>query len=169
MKLLVGLLAMAPLACSPTTYVHGVPNLQPVDPIAEVYRSGQPSSPEAWEYVKALGVTVVVKLNRESEGSDDAAERAGLTVVKIPMPPSSAGEVLEAPSAADIRRAVEAMRAGHVLLHCEHGQDRTGLVAAAYRVLVDGWSRSAARREMLAAGFHVELLGLDDAWEDLAP
>lgn len=39
-----------------------------------------------------------------------------------------------------------------VLISCRAGVDRTGIIAAAYRVLVDGRSRKAAIREM--DGFH---------------
>ncbi len=39
-----------------------------------------------------------------------------------------------------------------VLISCRAGVDRTGIIAAAYRVLVDGMSREDAIREM--AGFH---------------
>ena len=47
------------------------------------------------------------------------------------------------------------------------GQDRTGLVCALYRIST-GWTKEAARAEMLALGFHRILLGLDKAFFDLA-
>jgi len=40
------------------------------------------------------------------------------------------------------------------LVHCREGVDRTGLVVAAYRTWVQGWSVEAAYREMLDEGFH---------------
>jgi len=153
--------------CATTTTTHGVPNLHQVE--GTVWRSGQPSTPEAWRYLRSLGITTVVKLNRESEGSDAGAVAAGMTVIAIPMPPSDIWETLTQPAQSDIRRAVAAMREGHALVHCTHGEDRTGLAVGAYRVWVDGWPKRAARREMDADGFHQELVGLDEAWEALAP
>jgi len=153
--------------CATTTTTHGVPNLRQVE--GTVWRSGQPTTPEAWRYLRSLGITTIVKLNRESEGSDAGAVAAGMTVIPIPMPPSNAWETLTQPAQSDIRRAVAAMRAGHALVHCTHGQDRTGLAVGAYRMWVDRWTKSAARREMDADGFHPELLGLEEAWEALAP
>lgn len=43
---------------------------------------------------------------------------------------------------------------GHVLVHCLHGEDRTGMVCAAYRIIVNKWSANAAIEEMYAQGFH---------------
>lgn len=52
----------------------------------------------------------------------------------------------------DILRALRAVQAaeakGPVLMHCKHGSDRTGLVAAMYRVVVQGWSKEDALNEM---------------------
>ena len=52
-----------------------------------------------------------------------------------------------------VRRAV---KRGPVLVHCNHGADRTGLILALYRTLYDGWSKGAAVEEMLHGefGFH---------------
>ena len=51
-------------------------------------------------------------------------------------------------------------------VHCEHGQDRTGLTIGIYRVQHDGWTKEKAYNEMIAHGFHKSLHGLDDFWED---
>jgi protein tyrosine/serine phosphatase len=42
---------------------------------------------------------------------------------------------------------------GPVLMHCKHGSDRTGLMAAVYRVVVQGWSKEDALSEMTQGGF----------------
>lgn len=58
---------------------------------------------------------------------------------------------------------------GKVLIHCEHGQDRTGLVVACYRVQHMGWTHEAAEKDMLAHGFHKALHGLWEYWESFKP
>ncbi|KPN88593.1 fused DSP-PTPase phosphatase/NAD kinase-like protein [Pseudomonas nunensis] len=51
-------------------------------------------------------------------------------------------------------RAIQAAEAkGPVLMHCKHGSDRTGLMAAMYRVVVQGWSKEDALNEMTEGGF----------------
>jgi protein tyrosine/serine phosphatase len=40
-----------------------------------------------------------------------------------------------------------------VLIHCKHGLDRTGLVAAMYRIVAQGWSKQAALDEMEHGGY----------------
>lgn len=37
-------------------------------------------------------------------------------------------------------------------IHCRHGRERTGLVCAAYRILVDKWSVDKAYQEMIDLG-----------------
>jgi hypothetical protein len=40
-----------------------------------------------------------------------------------------------------------------VLVHCQHGADRTGTMCAIYRVAVQGWTKEEAIREMAEGGF----------------
>lgn len=49
-----------------------------------------------------------------------------------------------------------------VLVHCQHGADRTGTMIALYRVVVQGWTREEAIREMTEGGF-----GFHEVWSNL--
>ncbi len=49
-----------------------------------------------------------------------------------------------------------------VFVHCEHGSDRTGVCVAAYRIVVQGWSKPDAIREMTEGDY-----GFHSIWEDL--
>lgn len=46
-----------------------------------------------------------------------------------------------------------------ILVHCLHGQDRTGLVIGLRRIY-KGWNIYRSWRDMLGYGFHSILLGL---------
>jgi protein tyrosine/serine phosphatase len=62
-----------------------------------------------------------------------------------------------------VRKALSAMTdpaSQPVFVHCSRGVDRTGVVAAVYRMEVDGWSKAEAEAEMEAFGFH-------DVWSQL--
>jgi hypothetical protein len=49
-----------------------------------------------------------------------------------------------------------------VLVHCRHGSDRTGTMVAAYRIVVEGWTKAEAKDEMINGGF-----GFHPVWQDL--
>jgi len=54
-----------------------------------------------------------------------------------------------------------------VLVHCEHGEDRTGLVVACYRVQVCEWTKEVAFAEALKYGYRNWLnFGLNKTWKD---
>jgi hypothetical protein len=53
-----------------------------------------------------------------------------------------------------------------LLVHCQHGQDRTGLVIAAYRVAVCKWPKQVAMAEALSFGYRKLInFGLNKTWE----
>lgn len=162
MKKLASVLLLALAGCSTPGYVdHGVPNLRTISP--GEYRGGQPLDSNAWVYIFSLGVSNVVKLNLESEGSDAPARALGMTVNYYPI--DTLHQTVLKPSAVLVSNAVAVIRPG-TYVHCEHGEDRTGLIVGCKRVWVDQWRKEAAREEMLKDGFHKELHGLNDFWED---
>jgi hypothetical protein len=149
-------------SCASLKETHGVPNFDRVE--AEVYRGGQPTH-EGWLYLKSLGVTNVVKLNRESEGSDAEAETLGMTIHRFPI--SYQQQILGRVSSNIVWHAVQYITP-HTFIHCEHGQDRTGLVVACDRV-AKNTAKDAAEQEMLRHGFHKSLRGLWTFWEHQVP
>lgn len=49
-----------------------------------------------------------------------------------------------------------------VLVHCQHGADRTGTMIAIYRIVVDGWTKEQAKEEMVRGNF-----GFHPIWKNL--
>ena len=47
-----------------------------------------------------------------------------------------------------LRSIANAQQKGAVLMHCKHGQNRTGLIAAMYRMVFESWSKADAMAEM---------------------
>ena len=188
MKLMLAL-ALCSCACATTTYNRGIPNLVQVD--ACVWRSGQPLKREQWETLKGLGITHVAKLNFETEGSDSGARELGIVVESFAIEPRGDLDVFDAfahtfkhpdesvVASADtyIRRFAPVTPAdgqvlcpiGKLLVHCTHGQDRTGFAIGRYQVVVHGMSKDAAYEEMKSHHFHSRLHGIADAWEDWHP
>ena len=149
--------------CNSTRIEHGIPNFAEVKP--GIWRGGQPT-PAGWEYLKSIGVKRVVKLNTEQKGSDDQARREGIEVRYLPI--GFAEQTFRKPNVSKLTAAIDAMEPG-TYVHCQHGQDRTGLVVGAYRVQVEHWTKAAAYREMSQHGFHRSLRGLLRSWQDDVP
>ncbi len=49
-----------------------------------------------------------------------------------------------------------------VLVHCQHGADRTGMMVATLRMALEGWSRKDAIREMVEGGY-----GFHSIWQNM--
>jgi protein tyrosine/serine phosphatase len=143
--------------CATSNYTHGVPNLVQVRP--DVWRSGQPVTTDAWDYLERLGIRHVLKLDFDDEGSDTEAVLRGMEVVSIPLEPTTkAGfidlveDVFAKPSAESMeslqlilgRIKYERGTTGGWLVHCKNGHDRTGLVVGMIRLVVDGWDKHHA-------------------------
>jgi len=128
----------------------GLPNLARIEP--DLYRGAQPE-PSGFVALRELGVKTIVNLRSDHSDRDDAAA-AGLPdgafeLVELPMLASRVGEE-------DVRAflAVAVDPAKRPLLfHCKHGADRTGAMAASYRVVAQGWTADDAIDEMTSGGF----------------
>jgi protein tyrosine/serine phosphatase len=118
-----------------------------------VYRSSQPSADNFRELVARYGIKTVVKLNT---GSDDAPP--GVKVALHPLSPLS-----EIP-ASKLKQILDDIDAAEkpVLIHCTHGEDRTGLVVALYKMR-HGTRMEDAYVDMIRHGFH-PYSGLWTAW-----
>ncbi|MDO9391286.1 MAG: dual specificity protein phosphatase family protein [bacterium] len=143
------------LACSPVrprpdnwaqpVSLAGVPNLFQVS--ENLYRSAQPDT-LGMNNLKQLGIKTVVNL-RSFHSDQDELGNTGLVREHIYMKawhPEKEDVVRFLKIMADSARAP-------VLVHCQHGSDRTGTMCAIYRVAVQGWSKEEAIREMTQGGF----------------
>ena len=141
----------------------GLPNLHRVN--ALLYRSAQPS-PEGFVFLGTQAslanadrpIKTVVSLRA---GHDDA-----------PLAPAVSGLRLEQirfktwhPENDDVvkfLRIATTPAMQPVLVHCQHGSDRTGTMVAIYRIAVEGWTKAEATDEMINGGF-----GYHPMWQNL--
>jgi protein tyrosine/serine phosphatase len=117
----------------------------------DLYRGAQPDPKEiGLAELRKLGVKTVVNL-RSLHGEGDEVAEAGLGYERINFNPLRAPDDEEVLSFLKI--ATDKKRTP-VFVHCKHGADRTGTMCAAYRVVVQGWPKTEAVKEMKGGGFN---------------
>lgn len=125
--------------------VPGVPNLFEVN--KDLYRSGQPTA-AGFRNLGAMGIRSCVSLRAHRNDRNDARGVAVLCVWRPILGRSVSDEDIEE-EILDLRYRLPRP----VLIHCYHGADRTGLLCAAYRMLVENWTVEEAVQEMVLGGF----------------
>ena len=125
--------------------LEGVPNFYRVTD--QLYRSAQPTK-EGMGNLKKYGFETVVSL-RTFNSDRDEIDISGLGYERIYM---QAWHLEEK----DVLRFLQITtnpKRQPVLVHCQHGADRTGTVIAVYRIIVQDWDSAEAVREMKEGGY----------------
>ncbi len=132
----------------------GLPNLHKLND--GLYRGAQPMA-EGIKELEKLGVKTIVNL-RSSHSDKTILGTSQITNEAIPMNPWHAEEE----DAVRFLKIVTDKKRQPVFVHCEYGADRTGTMCAAYRVVVQGWTKRQAVDEMTKGGF-----GFHSIWSNL--
>ena len=112
-----------------------------------LYRSALPDS-NAQPQLEKLQIATVINFLPESDST--WLKNPGVTQVQLPY---RTNHVDDQDVLAALRAIQTAQAKGPVLMHCKHGADRTGLMSAMYRVVVQDWSKEDALKEMTQGGF----------------
>ena len=129
--------------------VHKEHNLHRVTP--QLYRSAQLAKGDV-PLLQSLGIKTVVSL-RAFHSDQELLRDTGVTLVRIKI---LTWKISDDQVVAALRAIKAAEKSGGVLLHCQHGADRTGLVSAMYRMLYQNWTREQALDELMHGdyGYH---------------
>ena len=136
--------------------LSGAGNLHKIDD--HLYRSEQPSR-QGMINLEKMGIKTIINLRpfhsdqNEIEGTKLISEHIKIMTWDI--------------EDEDIIKTLKIIRKkekGPFLVHCQHGADRTGLISAMYRIVVQGWSKDEAIREMKEGGygFHAVWINISD-------
>src|SRR5262245_43793949 len=132
----------------------GLRNFHRVSPI--YYRGAQPTA-EGMRQLEALGVKTVVNLRSfHSDRSLLAGTHLGYEEIHTKPWHAEEQDVVK------FLRIVTDPKKQPVFVHCEHGADRTGMMTAIYRMVVEGWTKDAAIEEMEHGPF-----GFHSTWSNL--
>jgi protein tyrosine/serine phosphatase len=129
--------------------VQGVPNLHQITP--RIYRSAQPTE-AGMRALEEMGVRTVISF-RAYHNDHKLLAATQIREVHIPI---NTWEIRDEHVVATLRK-IKQEKDGPVLIHCQHGADRTGLMSAMYRIVIEGWDKQKALEEMTKGdyGYHV--------------
>ena len=129
---------------SPMT-LAGVNNLYKIND--GLYRSAQPTK-EGMMNLERLGIKTIINLRAFHSDSD---ELRGTELLNETL--SIKTWHIEDEDVIRVLRILKKKDDGPFLIHCQHGADRTGVVSAMYRIVVQGWSKEEAVKEMVDGGY----------------
>lgn len=130
-----------------------------------LYRGGQPSK-DSFRKLAALGVKTIINLRDDDENARAEAEEAkaaGFNYFNIPF------KRFKRPNDSQIERVlslIDTNENGIVFVHCQKGEDRTGMVIAIYRISHDGWTDQHAIQEAKRFGMGFWQLQMRDYISD---
>jgi protein tyrosine phosphatase (PTP) superfamily phosphohydrolase (DUF442 family) len=133
---------------------QGVPNLHKVSD--DLYRSAQPTA-EGMKNLRKFGIKTVVSF-RSFHSDRDEIGTTDLRYEHFPMHPWYP----ETEAVVRFLQIVTNPERTPVLIHCQHGADRTGTANALYRIVIQGWTKEEAIEEMKEGGF-----GFHEFWINL--
>ena len=130
-----------------------------------IWRGRRPDT-ATLKQLKSMGVKTILDLEDTTSviNSERATVKAlGMTFISEPMsgfwtPNDSQVNRIE------VDMANPALRP--IFVHCQHGEDRTGLIVGLHRVFHEHWTPKAAYNEMIAKGFHKLLVFLNHYYEE---
>jgi hypothetical protein len=126
--------------------LSGVQNLYRIED--GFYRGAQPTA-EGFTGLAGLGVRTVLDL--AGGGGDGAFVKDGsIKLVHVPLRAWGLNDA----RVLDALRVMSDPANRPLMIHCQHGADRTGALVALYRVVVQGWTKEKAVEEMNRGGYH---------------
>ncbi|MGA9508808.1 MAG: dual specificity protein phosphatase family protein [Candidatus Sulfotelmatobacter sp.] len=124
----------------------GVPNFGEVTPT--LYRGGLLKT-AGLKVLAKMGINVVVDTHANDVSEEKTVKSLGMEYVAIPWHcPWPRDEVF-----AKFLKVLQESKGKKVFVHCRLGDDRTGMMVAAYRMADEGWTADEAMNEMRTFGF----------------
>ena len=139
-----------------------------------IIRGGQPTK-EGIDFLKQIGVGLVIDLRTpaEDKGGMERKETAALGLaylnlsLRMDEPGVEENKKLLSQAIDAMTRFRQSNPHALIYVHCQRGEDRTGLQTAAYRYLVERLPSDAVEHEMSQHYFNWHYPGLADTWRQL--
>ena len=125
--------------------VEGLSNLYRVSPT--LYRGAMPDA-AGFDALEEMPIASVLSLRWQADPTDATPEN-GPRRLHLPIRTWD----LQETHVVEFLQLASDPANQPMLVHCKHGADRTGTMVAAYRIVVQGWSKEAALAEMKTKQF----------------
>ena len=137
-----------PSADSPSSTISKklIPDFFEVTPT--LYRGAQPRK-GGFKALAKMGVQIVVDLRGDRDGERKEVTRLGMQYVPLHWQCSFPKDKVFA----EFLTLIQKNPGKKIFVHCRVGDDRTGMMIAAYRMAFEGWSAQQAMEEMKKHGF----------------
>jgi protein tyrosine/serine phosphatase len=110
-----------------------------------LYRGGQPTE-KGFELLKRRGIKTVINLRLEHDEAE-IVQKYGMNYVQIPIEEVRPWTQIPEAAVAKYFEIVNNPANYPIFFHCQRGADRTGAMAAFYRMAVQGWNAMQAYSE----------------------
>jgi protein tyrosine/serine phosphatase len=124
-----------------------------------LYRGGQPSA-AGFQMLKDKGIKTVINLRAEDNSEAKVVEKLGMHYIQIPVDEVVPWSQIPPAAIAKYFEIVNNPANYPIFFHCKRGADRTGAMAALYRVAVQGWDKKKAYDEARGIGMRWYFTGL---------
>jgi hypothetical protein len=125
-----------------------IPDFAEVTPT--LYRGAQPRK-HGFETLAKMGVQIVIDLRGDRDGERKEVTSLGMQYVPMHWECSFPKDK----TFADFLTLIRKNPGKKIFVHCRVGDDRTGMMIAAYRMAEQGWSPKQAMKEMTEYGFNL--------------
>src|SRR5262249_13618857 len=146
------------VAVSSTGAEFPISNFERVN--STLLRGGLPHD-KGLEALSSAGVKTIINLRLPGDGASGEERKVkdlGMQYVHVPLGFSAP----EPEAISDVLRIIADKNKQPVFIHCRQGADRTGMIVAIYRMLVDNWNFKDAYAEMRKHHFKPFLLGMKE-------
>src|SRR5262245_45556525 len=116
-----------------------------------LYRGGQPTE-KGFQLLRDKGVRTVINLRAEDNSEESIVEKLGMNYVQIPVDEIQPWSQIPPGAIAKYFELVNNPASYPIFFHCRRGADRTGALAAFYRMALQGWSAEEAYNEARDVG-----------------
>jgi tyrosine-protein phosphatase SIW14 len=133
-----------------------------------LFRGGQPTQ-KGFELLRQRGIKTVINLRMENNDESGIVQKLGMNYVQIPVEEVRPWTLIPEAAIAKYFELINNPANYPIFFHCRRGADRTGAMAALYRIAVQGWTARKAYTEARDVGMRWYFQGLKTQLYDFKP